>query len=102
MASSQGPIPNNVIEDIPGQKGEVGKRGMEDLFSPTLYRLVISTITTSQPLSLSLKILLFFFFQGCTHPQHMDIPRLGLKLELQLLAYTAATATPDLSCVCNL
>ena len=24
------------------------------------------------------------------HPQHMDIPRLGVKLELQLLAYIAA------------
>ena len=24
---------------------------------------------------------------------HMDVPRLGVKLELQLLAYTVATAT---------
>ena len=32
----------------------------------------------------------------------MDVPRLGVKLELQLLAYTTATATQDLSHVCNL
>ena len=30
----------------------------------------------------------------------MEGPRLGVKSELQLLAYT--TATPDLSCVCDL
>ena len=29
-------------------------------------------------------------------------PRLGTELELQPLAYTTATATPDLSQVCNL
>ena len=27
----------------------------------------------------------------------MEVPRLGVKLELELLAYTTATATPDLS-----
>ena len=26
---------------------------------------------------------------------HMDIPRLGVKWDLQLLAYTTVTATPD-------
>ena len=32
----------------------------------------------------------------------MEIPRLGAELEPQLPAYTIATATPDLSCICNL
>ena len=32
----------------------------------------------------------------------MEVPRLGVESELQLLAYTTATATPDLSCVCDL
>ena len=32
----------------------------------------------------------------------MEVPRLGVQLELSLLAYTAATATPDSSCVCDL
>ena len=33
--------------------------------------------------------------------QHMEIPRLGIQSELQLPAYTTATATPDPSCVCD-
>ena len=32
----------------------------------------------------------------------MEVPRLGVKLELQLPAYATATATQDLSQVCNL
>ena len=28
--------------------------------------------------------------------RHMEVPRLGVKLELQLLAYTPATAAQDL------
>ena len=32
----------------------------------------------------------------------MDVPRLGVELELQLLAYTTATATRDLSHACHL
>ena len=32
----------------------------------------------------------------------MEVPRLGVKPELQLLAYATATATRDLSLVCDL
>ena len=32
----------------------------------------------------------------------MEVPRLGIQLELQLLAYTTATETPDSSRVCDL
>ena len=32
----------------------------------------------------------------------MEVPRLGVKSELQLLVYTTATARCDLSCVCDL
>ena len=32
----------------------------------------------------------------------MEVPRLGVELELQLPAHTTATAMEDLSCVCNL
>ena len=39
---------------------------------------------------------IFFFFLG-PHPQHREVPRLGVKLELQLLAYTTVTAMQDLS-----
>ena len=36
------------------------------------------------------------------NPHHMEIPRLGIELELQLPAYTTAMATQDLSHVCDL
>ena len=36
----------------------------------------------------------FFFFLGL-HPRHMEVPRLGVELELQPLAYTTATAMLD-------
>ena len=46
---------------------------------------------------------LFFFlvFLG-PHWWHMEVPGLGVKLELQLQTYAAATATWDLSCICDL
>ena len=36
------------------------------------------------------------------HLWHMDVPRLGVRLELQLLTYATAIAMRDLSHVCNL
>ena len=42
-----------------------------------------------------------FFFLGPL-PWHMEVPMLGVELELQPLAYTTATAMRDLSCVCDL
>ena len=59
----------------------------------------------SQPVfGSSLSLCHFFFFEGGLHPQHMDIPRLGVESELQLPAYATATATtmPDLSHICDL
>ena len=32
----------------------------------------------------------------------MEVPRLGVELELQLLVYTTAIAAWDLSCICDL
>ena len=43
----------------------------------------------------------FFFFLGLPL-QHMEVPKLGVDSELHPLAYTTATATPDLSCLCKL
>ena len=34
--------------------------------------------------------------------RHMEIPRLGVKLELSLPAYTMAKATQDPRCICDL
>ena len=47
----------------------------------------------------------FFFFDSFflgPHLWHMEVPELGVELELQKPAYETATATPDLSHVCNL
>ena len=45
----------------------------------------------------------FFFFSFLRlHPWHMEIPRLGVESELQLLVYSTATATSNPSLVCNI
>ena len=44
----------------------------------------------------------FFFFFLEPHLQHMEVPRLGVKSELQVLAYATATAVLDPSRICNL
>ena len=36
------------------------------------------------------------------HLQHMEVPQLGVEAELQLPAYTTATATRDPSHICDL
>ena len=41
-----------------------------------------------------------FVFLGL-HPQHMEVPRLEVKLKLHLPAYSTATAMPDPSHVCD-
>ena len=49
--------------------------------------------------------LLSFVFSG-QHPRHMEVPRLGvrseLQLQVQLQAYATAAAMPDLSLICDL
>ena len=59
---------------------------------------------------LSLEVLLFQVFFVCLfvfvflglHLWHMDIPWLGVRLELHLPAYTTTTPIPNLSWVCDL
>ena len=52
-------------------------------------------------LLLLLLFVCFVFFLG-PHPWHMEVPRLGVKSELQLPAYATATAMWNFSCVCDL
>ena len=44
----------------------------------------------------------FLFFFSQLHLQHMEVPRLGAELELQLLAYTTVSAMWELGCICDL
>ena len=46
-------------------------------------------------------IIIIIAFLGL-HLRHMEVSRLGVESELQLPAYTIATAIKDLSCVCDL
>ena len=46
-----------------------------------------------------LYFLLFVFLFLGLHLQHMEVPRLGVESELQLLAYTTAIATWNLSSI---
>ena len=48
-----------------------------------------------------MNLFFFFCFLGL-HLWHMEVPRLGVELELQLPAYSTATAKPDPSHVFNL
>ena len=43
----------------------------------------------------------FLLFLGL-YPRHLEVPRLGVELELQLPAYATAAAVQDLSHVCDL
>ena len=48
-------------------------------------------------------LFLFFWFFCLLGPHlgHMEVPRLGVQLELELPAYATATVTQDLSNVCD-
>ena len=59
----------------------------------------------SQILPITMKSKFLFLSLFCflgLHLQHMEAPRLGVELELQLLAYTTAAITRDPSHVCHL
>ena len=78
----------NILHLGGGHVSEVGKSSLS-------YSLKIGAV---------LKMWVFFFllfFLG-VYPRHMEVPRSGVELELQLPAYARATATPDPSHVCDL
>ena len=51
-------------------------------------------LVTSQAIFFLFLFIIFFFLW--LHLQHMEVPRLGVESELQLLAFTTATAMWDL------
>ena len=66
-----------------------------------VHMRVFKTFCKSIHILTMLYLTFFFFFLGL-HLQHMEVPRLGVKSEMQLPAYTTATAMPDPSYSCNL
>ena len=77
---------------------------LNSLFSQLGTKQVNITFTFFIPKQHQKLFFMFFsLFLPCflgPHSWHMEVPRLGVKLELQLLA--TATATPNLSHVCDL
>ena len=68
---------------------------------PSDYLLIIrkSSFLCRRNLAVFLKFI--YCFLG-PHSRHMEVPKLGVKSELEPLAHTTATAMWDLSQVCNL
>ena len=56
----------------------------------------------TKPYTTAPKDFSFFFCSLGPPPWHMEFLGWGVKLELQLLAHTRATAMPDPSCICDL
>ena len=74
-------------------------REPNSIIAPTEFLMIL--LPPSQRIFLSLSCFLPFSFLG-PYPGHMEVPRLGFESQLQLLAYTTATATQDLSRICCL
>ena len=69
---------------------------------------IISRVVNTTLFLILLRLNFFFFFLIFLfsflgpHERHMEVPRLEIESELQLPAYTTATATWDLIRICNL
>ena len=74
--------------------------------SPSFYWVLLRMGMVCPSLSLKGKctilIIMNFFMLFRPHPWHMEVPRLGVKSGLQLLAYTTATAMREPSQVFDL
>ena len=69
--------------------------------SAATWSVAVGFLTYCATVGTPIRFCFSFCFLGL-HLQHMKVPQLGGELELQLMAYTTATATLDPSCVCNL
>ena len=67
------------------------------MFLTVLFLFLKEVLT----IMLILSVFVFVCFLAL-HPQHMEVPRLWVESELQLSAYTTATAMLDLSHFCDL
>ena len=61
-----------------------------------------SKLTTKKEIFLFFLSFFFFFCRLGPHQWPIEAPRLGVELELQLPAYTMATARRNQSCICYL
>ena len=61
----------------------------------SLHCIPTENLNSESQYTLTEKFLFKFFCFLGPHPQHMEVPRLGVKSELQLQAYATAIATRD-------
>ena len=71
-------------------------------FKGTFYRFSTREHSKLKQPLVSFYLFIYLFIYLGPHPQHMEVPRLGVKSELQVLAYTTATAMPDLNRIYDL
>ena len=95
---------SEALVDLLGQSSQSVLMAEGLSVGPPLLRQTV--ITESFPgfrktKGLFLFIFYFFVFLG-PHLRHMEVPRLGVEWKLHLPACTTATATPDLSRICDL
>ena len=90
----------NVLKQITANmfsRETASKRGRFPLFVYSfqlmvMFKLIIFVFSYSQIFLIKrLEILFFFFVFLGPHPQHMQVPGLGVEQELQLLSYATAT-----------
>ena len=62
---------------------------------------ILSPVVTTSLFSISVSVV-FLFFSFWPNLKRMEVPRLGVELELQPLAYATAPAMPDPNCICSL
>ena len=67
------------------------------LFKVSIFPYLLAYSVYSFILFLFIYFLSFVFLGA--HPRHMEVPRLVVESELQLTAYTTATATRDPTCI---
>ena len=73
------------------------------VFSALIMELIIDNHTDLKSTARYILDIFCLFVFLELYTWNMEVPKLGFQLELQLLAYTTATAMPwDLSCVCDL
>ena len=65
------------------------------------YFFLINVLLVCMCISYKFLRSLLFFFLFRAHSRHMEVPGLGVELELYP-AYTTATAMPGPSCICDL
>ena len=86
------------------QGQEASKRKQICRPSTAVYEHRYNSEYTSSELVLEIFLFLCFFFFGRfrTASAAMEIPRLGVEWQLQLVAYATVTAMPDPNCTCVL